>query len=424
VQVALHPGNLRLWSKWWWHLMGYWAVDDKPGDAINVRTGRQWLAVARRIDAMDSHRMAVFRTSGSVAARVFGGMTLRYNIHDFLNVEVDDALPDRVLKNMYVLERFGTTAFRDDELPLLTIGGMPAGGAQVPDDCRHVDNCYTLNDDFLLEKAQYKWSKWTLALCGLSEMQKVSLLVGGGHLSQWVWPFRTVSAAVRLMLGYRGDLILHAAGFATGDRATLVLAPSSTGKTLTSLHWLCDGRAFYGDDLVIYANGKLYGLADKMSFWSDRYTSADMLPAAMPQLHGQDRRLLLIFGLLRRATFGQVEFGVHLNVKAYWPQSVAAPLPLRRVVLMYRADRFRIDTDVDVESVYNRVVADLRFQALPIMRWSMCARLACPEMWLVDWEQRTAATVRDMLEGVELVRIGVPPDYGRNVYRQIAEHLE
>jgi len=204
----------------------------------------------------------------------------------------------------------------------------------------------------------------------------------------------------------------------------VVVAPSGTGKTLTSMNWLAEGGQFYGDDRLLYANGKIHCLTSAVNFWIHRYRSVPGdLRDEMVSLCLRDRLRSHFCNMVRRATLGRVGFSSSLSLARYWPDSVAEPAPLTRLVLLHRAERLSGIENADFAEAYNRVMADFRFQSLPVLRWCQCARIVLPESPLAQWEGACAKTLRAMLENVELLKIGVPPVYSASVYHSLREAI-
>lgn len=340
------------------------------------------------------------------------------NIYGLLNVYVSQAFGPSIRRNLTLLKPFwGTSAI--DGAPALRIeplGADPAIPAKTP----KIDNAYHIGNDLLIERAQYKWSRWTSEMTGIRDMEDVCLRVRGDRYSAWAWPFRTFVATLRMMLTHQGGLLLHAAGYARDDgRSTLMLAPSGTGKTLTSLHWLCDGQPYYGDDLILYAKGRLHAMATQINFWPDRYRAANVLPSAFPRLMPDDAKRLSRNQWVRRLTAGQVGFGLRIDADRYWPGSVAAPQKADRLVVLHKAPTFCIDQTCDRKILRNRIIADLRYQSLPVLRWALCARLAQPGLWLSRWEEQVERQVDRMLDEMEVISIGVPSQYDKTVYDRL-----
>lgn len=341
-------------------------------------------------------------------------------VHGLLNVRLHPGLPKSVCRNLCLLEPFVGKPEAQDA-PTLHIHSS----AKEPSPSKgmaRIDNFYYIDEDRLIEKSQYKWSRWTCELTGIATMRDVHLTVSGDLYSGWVWPYRTLSAVLRMALGYHGGLLLHAAGYArSGGGATLVLAPSGTGKTLTSLHWLCDGRSYYGDDSVLLADGRLHAMNTRINYWPHRYQGHDVLPQGFPALQIKEKRRLAFNRVLQRMTGGQVGFGTRLDADTYWPGCVAEPRPVDRLVVLHKAERFGIDEACDQTALRNRIIADLRYQGLSVLRWALCARLAEPSLWLSQWEARVGLQVDRLLDSTRIISVGVPARYSDRVYAELRE---
>jgi len=135
--------------------------------------------------------------------------------------------------------------------------------------CR-IDSSWRVNDSFFYEKCQYKFSQWEYVLTKVAP-KHWRLQICGDVYSSLVWPYRTVGGLLRVLLCQYGLMSFHSAGFYDGRGAALVLAPSGTGKTLTTLHFLCRGGQVYNDDTVVWQDGKILPTPWGMHFWEHRY---------------------------------------------------------------------------------------------------------------------------------------------------------
>lgn len=182
---------------------------------------------------------------------------------------------------------------------------------------------------------------------------------------------------------------VHAASFAGNDGATLMLAPSGTGKTLTVLNWLCRGNQFYGDDQACIYNGYVLPLVNSVSYWEHRYKgNNNALPDTMPGLQSRERKQLRIAKLLKFLSLGNVGFGTSLDPKEYWPNSIAEIKPVTKILMLQKADKFGIIKNASREEAVNKIMGDFRFQSLSILRWAECARLTRKNLFLTEWENK------------------------------------
>jgi len=343
-------------------------------------------------------------------------------VNGLLNVAIPANLPGAARRHLGLLHAFADSPPVEGRptLSLETTSKKPT----VSNGMSKVDNFYYLNENRLIDRSSYKWSRWTTELVGIDQMQQVTMSVFGDFFSSWVWPYRTLGAVIRMMLGHQQAIVLHAAGYPREDGgASLMLAPSGTGKTLTSLHWLCEGRAYYGDDCVIMANGRLHAMNTLINYWPHRYKGGDALPRAMPPLHRDQKRRLSRSAWLRRLSAGQVGFGASMDAKAYWPGCLAPPRRPDRLVVLEKSDRFIRHPNYRRQAIKYRILADLRYQALPVLRWALCARLAQPTLWLARWEAIVEEQVDALLDTVQIISVGVPAAYDKRVYEQLREIL-
>ncbi len=288
-----------------------------------------------------------------------------------------------------------------------------------------VDNSIYVGEDYIFEKCKYKFSSWEYCLSGLSDPHQWRLAVRGDFFSSWVWPFRTVQPLLRLLLGRHGYFFFHAAAYYADGKATMMLAPSGTGKTLTTLHWLCDGGRIYDDDTVIWHDGDLHCGIESIRFWYDRYRgSPGVLPETMPALSARDRRRTRLCRLLKIASLGMVGLGPTLDIEEYWPEAFAPPAPVGKVLALGKGEQLTVSSQCDSEVLINRLMGDLHFQNLPLLRLAETATLiGLDPLGCRQWFQDNRAILQGILQDARVSHITVPPLYSREVFETIKRHM-
>ena len=286
---------------------------------------------------------------------------------------------------------------------------------------KKIDIFYKFFDGGFIEKAKYKFSSWESMVLGMNEsMNNFTLAVRGDFFSQWVWPYRTLGNLSRLILAYWGIIPVHAAAFSVDDGATLMLAPSGTGKTLTTINWLCRNNQFYSDDQSYTYNGFVFPSASSISYWAHRYKgNSDAIPLNMPSLQKEEQKKLRIARLLKTLSLGNVGFGASLNVKKYWPGCIAPVKPVKKIIILHKADKFGVIENISQEEAINKIIGDFRFQSLSILRWLEGARLTRHNLFLIDWEQQCRKIISELVNSCQLVKIGIPNRYSQAVYKNL-----
>ena len=343
-----------------------------------------------------------------------------YQVADLVMLKVDDDLP-RFARSF--LTGGGTPAENGAELPYsLTVrqgfSGLPAKNGWLGFDlCRMAEN--------VLEwKAQYKFSRWKYRLYRMSDTAW-QLEIDGDFFSQWVWPFRTVEMILRLLRWRTGTIQFHAAGLFNGRSAVLLLAPSGTGKTLTTLHFLCGGGKIYHDDTVSWKDGKLLPTLKRISFWENRYRNTpEVLPPNMPVLSPQLKRKQNLSRILNKLSGGYLSLGVPIPVAEYWPEGQPPPAPLSGIIALRKGTEFRPVHDVGSAAFLNRILGDMEFQCLPLLRIAELEKLTGFSILGAEaFFQAHRDFVRRELGALPFKTFDVPPRYSRELFESLKREI-
>ncbi len=297
-------------------------------------------------------------------------------------------------------------------------GRVPQGKVVRLDLCR-------MSEDFLEWKAQYKFAYWKYRLYKRSE-NDYSLEIEGDFFSQWAWPFRTVGPILRLLQGREGSFGFHAAGFYNGHSATLLFAPSGTGKTLTTLHYLCGGGKMYNDDTVRWENGKLQPSLTGLSFWEHRYRhTPEVLPENLPAFSAGFKRRQILCRFFNALSFGYLSLGARLPVKELWPGSEPPEAPVGKIVALRKGEEFRRLENFDKQTFFHRLYGDFEFQNLPLLR---IAELETLTGYSLLGANRYLAEVRRIIDE-ELLPLPfsafeVPARYSKALFESLKKEIE
>lgn len=202
------------------------------------------------------------------------------------------------------------------------------------------------------------------------------------------------------------------------------MAPSGTGKTLTSLHFLCSGGKIYSDDTVMLRNGKLVSTINHVNFWEYRYRKTpEVLPANMPVLTEHDKRKMNLFRVLNMLSMGYVGLGLNMEAESYWSGCKAPESEPKRIIALQKGNAFSVEEPekCDLEIFSNRLMGDLEFQNLMLLRLSDAAKLTGKLGFLGVSEFFTSYS--DMLSKLfsecEFIKVTVPPRYSREHFEQL-----
>lgn len=343
-----------------------------------------------------------------------------YNVSDIVSLKVDKRLPvfaRRFLTAKGVPARDGA-AFPFSLTVRRGFSGLPVSGGWLKFDlCRMAENAIEW-------EARYKFSRYRYRLYRL-DAASWQLEVDGDFFSQWVWPFRQAGAILRLLCWRGGLMQFHSAGFFNGRNAVLLLAPSGTGKTLTTLHFLCGGGKVYHDDTVSWKNGCLIPTLKQISFWENRYRNTpEVLPANMPVFSAELKRKQRLSCCLNRLTCGYLSFGVPLPVAEYWPDAQPPPAPIGKIIALRKGTAFRPVYDMESTTFLNRINGDMEFQCLPLLRIAELEKLTgFSILGAEDFLRDNRNFVREKLGTLPFAVFEVPSRYSAELFKTLEKEI-
>lgn len=342
------------------------------------------------------------------------------NIHNLIRLEISDDIPSLAVKQIRKFDT-GPTA-HDAEEDIFTIK-ISKRHTQTPEKTLGIDLAFKIGDNYLECSCKYKFSSWKYVLTQHSD-KLWELEISGDVFSSLAWPFRTLLPLIRLILLKKGCYFFHSAGFYNGTSAVMIMAPSGTGKTLTSLHFLCSGGKVYSDDTVMLRNGKLVSTINHVNFWEYRYRKTpEVLPANMPVLTEHDKRKMDMFRVMNILSMGYVSLGLNMEAESYWPGCKAPEAKPTRIIALQKGNAFSVKEPekCDLEIFSNRLMGDLEFQNLMLLRLSDAAKLTGKLKFLGISEFFTSYS--DMLAKLfsecEFIKVTVPPRYSREHFEQL-----
>ncbi|MDD3703967.1 MAG: hypothetical protein PHR12_07040 [Victivallaceae bacterium] len=343
------------------------------------------------------------------------------NIHNLIKLEISDDIARLAVKQ---IKRFNTGPFNksasDHDLFTLKISKRHT---PTPPKTLGVDLAFKVGDDYLEGKCSYKFSNWRYALtCHHENCWEFE--ISGDVFSSLAWPFRTLGPLIRLILLKRGCYFFHSAGFFNGKNAVMLMAPSGTGKTLTSLHWLCEGGKIYSDDTVMIRKNKLIPTIRRLSFWEYRYRNTpEVLPANMPAFSELDQKKMKKYQLAQKLTGGYVGLGLGLDVELYWPGCRAPEAPPKRIIALQKGRGFSVATpeEDELKIFFNRLMGDLAFQNIMIMRLADAATLTGKLQFLGAREffKSYSNMLSTLFQDCEVLKVTVPMRYSRENFEQL-----
>lgn len=349
---------------------------------------------------------------------------LSINIMDGLRLELSKELPSWALQNIQSL-------FRSTDLgrePFFNIRIEPLQFLETHDKeyVYQVDCAYRICDNFLEVKCKYKFSAWTYRLMQVGE-RNFEMKIRGDFASSWCWPYRTLVPLVRLFMQKCGYYYFHAAGFLKkkDHSAVMLMAPSGTGKTLSTLHYLCNGGKMFHDDTVLWHNGNLYPQMKTLNFWAYRYRKTpEVLPEKLPEFSSADQKRLYLYQFIRHCSLGMVGFSLVLPVKQYWPDCDAPVAPLKKIIALSKGDCLQEDV-VNKEALKNGLLGDLEFQNISLLRIREIEELTnCHLLNTKAFFDSYRSVISGILNESDLFHLKVPSIYSRKVFQKIDELIQ
>jgi hypothetical protein len=132
-----------------------------------------------------------------------------------------------------------------------------------------------------------------------------------------------------------GAVLLPAAALEEAGGAVVILGASRTGKSTVSAHALAVGRAILGDDQVyVDPDGSVQRFPRRLRLYDDLGHTA---PTAFRKLPASVRRGLLVRRWIRLVSAGRIAPSLAVD-PALLGSVLSGPLPIRRILLVQRAD--------------------------------------------------------------------------------------
>ena len=355
-------------------------------------------------------------------------MELFYN--NLVRIEIVDKLPKAALK---MLKKMGFTdngslKLSDPVEFSVKLGKLnPERIQRIKNDALDIDQSWFFSENSFSEKCRYKFSRWKYVFTKSEEGADFEFYFDGDFFSSWVWPQRSLAPLIFLFLYTKGYYFLHAAAFVHSGEGIMMLAPSGTGKTLTSLHWLCDNNTLYSDDTIIVKDYQLIPNLQRIRFWAHRYRgSSNVLPDNFPKLDRKDRWKTFLYRVMNKLTLGRVAFGLGMCLDKYWQEQIVGnPVQLKRIVALRKGNCFKINKSPDRERIKNILIGDFMFQNLPLLRLKDASllgnfeHLPCRE-YFDDYVKKIESSV----DNYELVELVVPSLYSKDLYKEVSEVIK
>jgi hypothetical protein len=284
-----------------------------------------------------------------------------------------------------------------------------------------IDIFQYLDNNKYLEKCKYKFSEWKFLLYIGNESNTWNIAVKGDFYSNFVWPYRTLDNLIKLILGMYNCYFIHAASFYTKNGAILIIAPSGTGKTLTALHWLCDGGKFYSDDTSVILNNKVLFNTKSISFWAYRYkNNKNALPLNFPNFTIKDKTKALFYKALNNISFKCIGFSTRIKIDKYFPDSKASPSAPQKIISFKRGSKFSVNYTKDKEIIINRLIGDFMFQGLPVLKWLdvmtlFKGNIINPKEYLDNY----IVFINKLIRENDVYEVIIPENYSRELYNKI-----
>ena len=344
---------------------------------------------------------------------------LERNISDVVLLKIDESLPS--FARRFLLEK--GTGETEKEFPCELSVRKGFSNRPFRGELLCFDLC-RIAEDFFEWKASYKFSHWKYRLYRIGEFH-YDLEILGDFGSQWVWPFRTVEFILRILQWKQGYMQMHSAGFYNGRNAVLLMASSGTGKTLTTLHFLCNGGKVYDDDTVTFRHGNLLPTLSKISFWEYRYrNNKNVLPENMPHFSPSLKRKQRFYRFCNLMSMNLLNLGEPIPAMEYWPDCRPPVAPVEKVIVLKKGPEFRKVKDYDKHLCVNRLFGDLTFQCLPLLRIAEIEKMTGYS--ILDATRFFADNrkfLTDRITTLPFTVFDVPSIYSREIFNQLHEEI-
>lgn len=353
-------------------------------------------------------------------------MSFCIDIMDVVRLEISEKLPSYSRKNISSLF---ISADASDHEPQYRLQILPLKNHGLkPSTFYKIDAAYKIAENCLAVKCNYKCSQWEYRLSCLDSFN-FKFEVAGDFFSSWCWPYRSLLPLVRLFMQKCGYYYFHSAGFfnQTDSSAVMLMAPSGTGKTLSTLHYLCNGGKMFHDDTVLWHNGYLYPTINTLNFWAYRYRKTpEVLPATLPAFAWRDRIRGLLFRFIRLISFGMVGLSLSLTVKKYWPECEAPVAPLKKIIVLSKSSELReIFSGIDPDHLKNRILGDLEFQNIALLRIQEMEELTGIQILNVkEFFESYQTVLNRVFKKCKLYYLEVPAKYSKTVFEKINQLIQ
>jgi hypothetical protein len=200
-----------------------------------------------------------------------------------------------------------------------------------------------------------------------------------------------------------GAVLLPAASFVVGGKATVVVGLSGSGKTSLSMQALAERQALLGDDQVLLTpDCTCRPFPRRLRLYPDL---RDRVPQAYSELPSSARARLAVRRLVRAATGGWLAPSMALTRAAMGQAGLPEPVSVGRIVLLVRAPE---EGDLRVEAATTGEAIEFGLAAFR-EQWRHLA--ACSEDWrrvLHDLERTEAKLLGRAFACAPVSRVIVP----------------
>lgn len=348
-----------------------------------------------------------------------------YNLHNILKIKVSKDLPYLAKKSIKELFSFYTGSINYHKITLNIENYTTKHENLIKNDSFNIDCFQKVQENAFYENCVYKFAHWEYLLYRHSK-SNWTLAVKGNFASGMVWPCRTLINLVNLFLGTNDCYSIHAASFYTEKGAVLLVAPSGTGKTLTTLHWICSNRKFYDDDTTTILRDTAIPTVNSVGFWGHRYKgNLNVFPKNFPKFKFKTKTHLYFNNILEKLTLGYVGLACQLNINDYFPNSIAPKAKIYKIISIIKGREFKLVNNSNKQIIKNKLIGDLMYQNLSIVRWNEVMKLTgsnlLPTKLFFD---NYTAFINKILKDSTLINIEVPPKYSSSLFNNIKNLIE
>jgi len=318
-----------------------------------------------------------------------------YNIHDIIKFEI--LIKDRFFLRSYFyrfqheFEYFKTNHVDNPDFTVEV-------GPFKPD----TRGCYSLEEDqffikenYLYTRDSYKIARWEVEI---SDLDKAPVKVKvnpnfSGHL--FFGPY-IIDFLLRVKMNQKGYPFIHGSGVVKDGKAFIFPARSSSGKTITTMHFLDNGFNLLGDNFVIIANkNKVYSFPSSMNVFN-----YNLAPKIKNTLSQQALLILKLKHLLYKATCGYIKIFTPVSVKKLFPEQICNSATVETICLLQVSNKYKVD-QISKADLVESLLLNNQMDAYPFINYITEFAYVYPDHWLSCHWHNLRSNYQKLVENID-----------------------